>query len=131
MIEDGDKRGYYNLDRVTETIDESDGVIRSAIVQTKGGLYKRPVVKLAPVLPGKEVFAMENRAGDVAAELANATEIYIIADNTVHKSLLQKHNIRTDLKPLKRTGRCKVFLDFDRRAAVTCTFGILTLIFSF
>ena len=28
-------------------------------------------------------------------------------------------NIRTDLKPLKRTGRCKVFLDFDRRAAVT------------
>ena len=24
----------------------------------------------------------------------------------------------TDLKPLKRTGRCKVFLDFDRRAAV-------------
>ena len=23
------------------------------------------------------------------------------------------------MKPLKRTGRCKVFLDFDRRAAVT------------
>ena len=32
---------------------------------------------------------------------------------------MQKHNIRTDLKPLKRTGRCKVFLYFDRRAAVT------------
>ena len=32
---------------------------------------------------------------------------------------MQKHNIRTDLKPLKRTGRCKVFLDFNRRAAVT------------
>ena len=32
---------------------------------------------------------------------------------------MQKQNIRTDLKPLKRTGRCKVFLDFDRRAAVT------------
>ena len=45
--------------------------------------------------------------------------IYSIADNTVHKSLLQKYNIRTDLKPLKRTGRCKVFLDFDRRAAAT------------
>ena len=32
---------------------------------------------------------------------------------------MQKQNIRTDLKPLKRTGRCKVSLDFDRRAAVT------------
>ena len=42
-----------------------------------------------------------------------------IAGYTVHKSELQKHNIRTDLKPLKRTGRCKVFLDFDRGAAVT------------
>ena len=40
-------------------------------------------------------------------------------DNTFHKSQLQKHNIRTDLRPVKRTGRCKVFLDFDRRAAVT------------
>ena len=28
------------------------------------------------------------------------------------------------MKPLKRTGRCKVFLDFDRRAAVT--FGLST-----
>ena len=27
--------------------------------------------------------------------------------------------MRTNLKPLKRTGRCKVFLDIDRRAAVT------------
>ena len=48
--------------------------------------------------------------------------IYSIADNKVHKSELQKQNIRTDLKPLKRTGRCKVFLDFDRRAAVTIGF---------
>ena len=30
-----------------------------------------------------------------------------------------KKNIRTDLKLLKQTGRCKVFLDFDKRAAVT------------
>ena len=35
-------------------------------------MYKRPVVKLAPVLPGKDVFTMENRAGDVAAELTNS-----------------------------------------------------------
>ena len=29
-------------------------------------------MKLAPVLPGKDVFAMENRAGDVAAKLTNS-----------------------------------------------------------
>ena len=72
LIEDSDKRGYYKLGRVTETIDGSDGVIRSAIVRTNDGVYKRPVVKLAPVLPGKDVFAMENRAGDIAAELNNS-----------------------------------------------------------
>ena len=72
LIEDSNKRGYYNLGRVTETIDGSDGVIRSAIVRTNYGVYKRPVVKLAPVLPGKDVFATKNRAGDIAAELNNS-----------------------------------------------------------
>ena len=72
LIEDSDKRGYYNLGRVTETIDGSDGVIRSAIVRTNDGVYKRPVVKLAPVLTGKDVFTRENRAGDMAAELTNS-----------------------------------------------------------
>ena len=32
LIEDSDKRGYHNLGRVTETINGSDGVIRSMIV---------------------------------------------------------------------------------------------------
>ena len=72
MVEDSDKRGYCNLGRIAETIDGSDGVIRSAIVRTNDGVYKRPVVKLAPVLTGKDVFAMENRAGDIAAELNNS-----------------------------------------------------------
>ena len=72
LIEDSNKRGYYNLGQVTETIDGSDGVIRSAIVRTDDGVYKRPVVKLAPVLPGKDVFATENRAAEVAAELTNS-----------------------------------------------------------
>ena len=72
LIKDSDKRGYYNLGQVTEAIDGSDGVIRSAIVRTNDGVYKRPVVKLAPVLPGKDVFAMENRAGDVAAQPTNS-----------------------------------------------------------
>ena len=72
LIKDSSKRGYYNSGRVTETIDGSDGVIRSAIVRTSDGVYKRPVVKLAPVLPEKDVFATENRAGDVEAELNNS-----------------------------------------------------------
>ena len=33
LIEDSDKRGYYNLGRVTETIDGSDGVTRSAMFE--------------------------------------------------------------------------------------------------
>ena len=73
MIEDSVKRGYYNLDRVTVIIVGLDGVIRSKIVRTNDGAYKRPAVKLAPVLPAKDVFAMENRAGDAAAELTNST----------------------------------------------------------
>ena len=36
------------------------------------GVYKRPVLKLAPVSPGKDFLAMENSAGDVAAELTNS-----------------------------------------------------------
>ena len=69
LIEDNNKHGYHKIGRVTKTIGGSDGVIRSAIVRTNDGVYKRPVVKLAPVLPGKDVFAMEINAGDLAAEL--------------------------------------------------------------
>ena len=72
LIEDSDRCGYYNLSRVTGTIDGFDGVIRSAIVRTNDGAYKRPVVKLAPELPGKDVFALENKAGNVAAQLTNS-----------------------------------------------------------
>ena len=70
LIEDSDKQGYYKLGRVVETMEGSDGVIRSTKVRTNAGVYKRPVVKLAPVLPNeKDVFTKENRAGDVKAEL--------------------------------------------------------------
>ena len=47
-------------------------MIRSENVRTNDGVYKRPGVKLAPVLPGKDVFAIEDRAGNVAAELNNS-----------------------------------------------------------
>ena len=56
LIEDSNKRGYYNLGRVVETNDGSDGVIRSAIVRTNDGVYKRPVVKLAPSTTWKRCF---------------------------------------------------------------------------
>ena len=70
LVEDSEKRGYYDLGRITETFESSDGVIRSATIRTKDGYYKRTVVKLAPVLPtGDDVFTKENRAGDVGAEL--------------------------------------------------------------
>ena len=71
LIKDSDKRGYYNLG-VKEIMDGSDGVILSAIDLTKDGVYKRPAVKLAPVIPKKDVFAMENKAGDAAADLTNS-----------------------------------------------------------
>ena len=70
LVEESDKRGYYDLGRITETFECSDGVIRSATIWTKDGYYKRPIVKLAPVLStGDDVFSKENRAGDVGAEL--------------------------------------------------------------
>ena len=70
LIEDSDKQGCYKLGRVVETMGGSDGVIRSTKVRTNAGVYKRPVVKLAPVLPNeKDVFTKENRTGDVEAEL--------------------------------------------------------------
>ena len=67
LIEESDERGYYNLGRVAESVDGSDGVTRTAIVGANDRVYKRPVVKLAPVLPGKDILAMEKRAGDMAA----------------------------------------------------------------
>ena len=71
LVEGSDKRGYYKLGRVTETMEGSDRTILSATIQTKDGVYKRPVVKLAPVLSmDEDASTKENRAGDTEAELA-------------------------------------------------------------
>ena len=57
LVEDSDKRGYYDLGRISETFECSDRVIRSAKMRMKDGYYKRPLVKLAPVLPiGDDAF---------------------------------------------------------------------------
>ena len=70
LVEDSDKRGYYDLGRIIEIFEGFDGLIRSAPIRTKDGYYKRPVVKLAPVLSmDEDVFTKENRAGYVGAEL--------------------------------------------------------------
>ena len=70
LVEDSDKQGYHKLGRITKTMEGSDRTIRSATFQTKDGVYKRPVVKLAPVLSmDEDVFTKENRARDVGAEL--------------------------------------------------------------
>ena len=50
IIEDSDKRRQYVLGRVVDVKNGSDGVVRSASIQTKDGIYTRPAVKLAPVL---------------------------------------------------------------------------------
>ena len=73
LIEDSSKRGYYNLGRVKEAIDGSDGVIRSTIFQTNDRAYKRPIVKLTTVQHERDVFAMENSGGNVVTELTKST----------------------------------------------------------
>ena len=63
-----DHRGQYVLGRVVDVRTGSDGVVRSASIQTKDGIYTRPAVKLALVLEQDGVFSQkENRAGDVGA----------------------------------------------------------------
>ena len=49
----------------------------------------------------------------------DTTVFWIIADKTVQERSDQKRNIQTDLKNLKLTEQCKVFLVIGRKAAVT------------
>ena len=68
IIEESDMRGQYVLRRDVDVKTGSDGIVRSASIQTKDGVYIRPAVKLALVLEQGGVFlAKENRAGDVGA----------------------------------------------------------------
>ena len=64
---------------IIETIDRSDGVLRSAIVPPNDRVYKRPLVKLTSILASRDVFAIENRVGDVVAELTESTTELISA----------------------------------------------------
>ena len=51
-------------------------------------------MKLAPVLPGKNVFAMENRAGDVAAELTYSTTKLSCTSRPFQALKLERHDKR-------------------------------------
>ncbi len=71
LVDDNVKRGQYRMARVLETYAGNDGIVRSASIKTQDRVYKRPVVKLAPLFY-KNCFVEQNRAGDVGACHADA-----------------------------------------------------------
>ena len=70
LIEGSIKR-YRTLAQVRWNIDGCDLVIRTAIVRKSDGVYKRPVVMLAPLLARSDDFAIlqKSRAGETAAAI--------------------------------------------------------------
>ena len=65
VIDESVKRCKNQMARVLDVFPGSDGVVRSAKIQTSNGIFVRPAVKLAPLLD--DCFQRENRAGDVGA----------------------------------------------------------------
>ena len=49
LVDDGIKRSQYKMARILTIYPGADGVIRSAEVKTKDGVFKRPSVRLAPM----------------------------------------------------------------------------------
>ena len=66
IVDENVKRAHYKMGRVLEVYHGSDGRVRSALVKTEDGKFKRPVVKLAPMFY-ESVFREKNRAGNVGA----------------------------------------------------------------
>ena len=54
MKEDGIVQTKWPLARVVEVFSGSDGIVCVARVKTERGIYKRPVTKLAVMLPETE-----------------------------------------------------------------------------
>ena len=50
LVGEYSKRCDYRMARVTNTHPGSDGIIRTETIKTSDGIYKRPIVKLAPFL---------------------------------------------------------------------------------
>ena len=66
LVDESAKRCDYKMARVVDVHPGSDGEVRAATIRTVEGVYKRPVVKLAPVF-FDSCFQTKNRAGDVGA----------------------------------------------------------------
>ena len=66
IVDEHVKRAHYQMGRVLEVYNGSDGRVISALVKTEDGKLKRPVVKLAPMFH-ESVFREKNRAGNVGA----------------------------------------------------------------
>ena len=65
VIDESVKRYKNQMARVLDVFPGSDGVVRSAKIQTSNGIFVRPAMKLAPLFD--DCFQSENRAGDVGA----------------------------------------------------------------
>ena len=50
LREDGLQNSYWPLARVTKVFPGDDGLVRAAIVKTEKGSYKRPIVKMIPLI---------------------------------------------------------------------------------
>ena len=61
IVDENVERAHYVMGRVLEVYHGSDGWVRSALVKSKDGNLKRPLVKLAPMC------SEEKRAGNVGA----------------------------------------------------------------
>ena len=66
IVDDNVKRAHYKMGRVLEGYHGSDGRVRSALVKIEDGIFKRQVVKLAPMFY-ESVFQEKNRAGNLGA----------------------------------------------------------------
>ena len=65
LVDNNVKRSHYKMARIKEIYPAKDGVVRSVLIKTHDGTFKRPVVRLALVFI--ERFQSENGAGIVGA----------------------------------------------------------------
>ena len=65
LVDDKVRRSHYKMTRIQEIYPAKDGVVRSVLIKTHEGTFKRHLVKLAPLF--NERFQSENWASTVGA----------------------------------------------------------------
>ena len=95
LIEDNAKRGYYNLGRVTETIDGFDGVIRSAIV-APFTVHMRRLLKGIWTKNGQH-WDNEVEPGDEAEFLRWKKQLPIVATTSIDRRYFNRDRDNTEL----------------------------------